>query len=61
MNFISEETKQLMADIGREYSVPLGKLMALAASAFADGLQYAMSQFPLSLGGVNKDPAPEDT
>jgi hypothetical protein len=60
MNFISEDTKQLMADISREYSVPLGRLMALAASAFADGLRYAMSQFPLSLG-VDKDPAPEDT
>jgi hypothetical protein len=43
MHFLSEETRQLMSAISREQAVPLSNLMALAASAFTDGLRFAAS------------------
>jgi hypothetical protein len=43
MHFLSEETRQLMSAISREQAVPLSSLMALAASAFTDGLRFAAS------------------
>ena len=43
MNFLSEETRQLMSAINRDHAVPLGNLMALAACAFTDGLRFAAS------------------
>jgi hypothetical protein len=60
MDFISVETKQLMSELSVKHSVPLDRLMALAASAFADGLRYAMSQFPLISWDIIGDPTPED-
>jgi hypothetical protein len=60
VDFISIETKQLMSELSVKHAVPLGQLMALAASAFADGLRHAMSQFPLILRDTPNDPNPED-
>jgi hypothetical protein len=60
MDFISTETKQLMSELSAKHAVPLGQLMALAASAFADGLRYAMSQFPPISRDTTNDPNPGD-
>ena len=60
MDFISVETKQLMSELSVKHGVPFEKLMALAASAFADGLRHAMSQLPLISQGTTNDPTPDD-
>jgi hypothetical protein len=60
MQFITEETKQLMSDLNRDYAVPLSNLMGLAAAAFADGLRFAMLEFQQGLLRAPGDPANKD-
>jgi hypothetical protein len=60
MNFISNDTRQQMLEISREYSVPLAGLIGLAGSAFIDGIRYVMKEFNLPLEGANEVPTPEE-